>query len=59
MRRERTELRIPPWGFAPSEIDDGPCPYPASSAGAAGWEQAQRWREEIRQRDPNCFSDGE
>lgn len=56
IRRERAELNVPPWGFAPSEIDDGPCPYPPGSAGAQGWAQAQAWRAEIRKRDPRYFA---
>jgi len=53
--RERREMNLRPWQFAPSEIDAGPCPYPAGSAGARGWAQAQQWRAEIRERDPRDF----
>lgn len=58
VRRERAELQIPPWGFAPSEADDGPSPYPPTSAGAIAWAQAQEWRRQIRERDPHYFGRG-
>jgi len=53
---EREQMNLRPWQFAPSEIDDGPCPYPPGSAGAQGWAQAQAWRAEIRKRDPRYFA---
>lgn len=55
IRHERAAMRIPPWGFAPSEVDDGPCPYSPTSAGGVAWAQAQAWRAEILERDPNYF----
>ena len=57
IEHERLEMRLNPWQFAPSEIDDGPCPYSHSSIGAESWKQAQRWRAEIRKRDPEYFDE--
>jgi hypothetical protein len=53
--KERTELKVAPWQFAPSEVDDGRNPYPESTAGFAAWEQAKKWRAEIRAEDPHYF----
>jgi hypothetical protein len=55
--RERQEMGLRPWQFAPSEIDDGPNHYARTPAcaGYAAWEQAKRWRAKIRQRDPHYF----
>ena len=58
--RERSELNLAPWQFAPSEINDGPNPYSTSaSAGNGAWEDAKSWRAEIRQRDPHYFDGDE
>lgn len=46
--REREALGLRPWQFAPSEVDDGPCPYPSPLAIAA-WKQAQEWRRQMRE----------
>jgi hypothetical protein len=54
---ERERLNLRPWEFAPSEIDDGECPYPPRSGGYDAWRQAQQWRAEIRARDPHYFDD--
>lgn len=55
IRHERAAMRIPPWGFAPSEVDDGPCPYSPTGPAGQAWAQAQAWRAEILERDPNYF----
>lgn len=49
IRRETEALGLRPWEFAPSEVDDGPCPYPPTCAGAIGWRQAQEWRRQMRE----------
>jgi hypothetical protein len=54
IKRERRELNLAPWQFAPSEVD-GRNPYPASSAGGASWIEAQEMRAEIERRDPHYF----
>jgi hypothetical protein len=38
--REREALALAPWELAPSEVDDGPCPWPPGSVGAASWAKA-------------------
>lgn len=55
--RERQELRLMPWQFAPSEIDDDESPYPPGTAGHESWRQAQQWRAEIRRRNPGYFDE--
>lgn len=55
--RERAELQLAPWQFAPSEVDDAPPTYGPSTAGYASWLQAQAWRIEIRRRDPHYFDE--
>lgn len=57
IERERFELDLKPWQFAPSEVDNGPIPYQSSSAGFVAWVQAQKWRAEIRARDPDYFAE--
>lgn len=52
---ERERLNLRPWQFAPSEVDDGPNPYTAGTAGHAAWITAQVWRAEIREHDPSYF----
>jgi hypothetical protein len=54
---ERRRLHLRPWEIAPSEVDDGPNPYPVRSAGHSAWILAQQWRAEIRERDPSYFDD--
>jgi hypothetical protein len=53
--RERHEMNLMPWQFAPSEIGDGPSPYPPGTAGHESWRQAQEWRAEIRKKNPHYF----
>ncbi len=48
IRREREALGCKPWEFAPSEVDDGPNPYPPGTAGHASWERAQALRAQLR-----------
>lgn len=51
IRRERQAMNLAPWQFAPSEVDDGPNPWPKGTAGHTSWIQAQRWRRELRERE--------
>ena len=55
---ERRRLNLRPWQIAPFEVDDGPSPYSPGAAGYDAWQQAQKWRAEIRARDPGYFDDG-
>lgn len=48
--RERKVLNLRPWQLAPSEIDDGPCPYPPSCAGFESWHEALKLRNVMTQR---------
>lgn len=52
---ERKRMRLAPWQFSPSEISDGPNPYSPLVAGYRAWLEAQRWRAEIREHDPDYF----
>jgi hypothetical protein len=36
--REREEMRLA-WQLTPSEVDDGPSPYPCFTAGYKAWEE--------------------
>jgi hypothetical protein len=54
INREREEMKLAPWQFAPSEIDDGPSPY-LDGAGLDSWKQAQEWRRQIRETNPKYF----
>lgn len=54
IKRERRELNLRPWQFAPSEVG-GKSPYPAGSAGCDSWGEAQAMRAEILLRDPHYF----
>jgi hypothetical protein len=55
---ERRRLRLKPWQFAPSEVDDaGPSPYQPGATGFRSWVEAQRMRAEIRELDPHYFDD--
>ncbi|HEV2037529.1 MAG TPA: hypothetical protein VGQ96_02895, partial [Candidatus Eremiobacteraceae bacterium] len=47
--RERQILKLRPWEFAPSEVDDGPSPYPPRCGAHDAWIQAQAWRRELLQ----------
>ncbi|OGI41825.1 MAG: hypothetical protein A2150_00480 [Candidatus Muproteobacteria bacterium RBG_16_64_11] len=55
IKRERRELNLAPWQFAPSEVDAGKCPYPVHSVGGDSWAEARAMREEILLRDPHYF----
>lgn len=55
IERERAALKLKPWQFSPSEVDDGASPWPPGSAGHASWQQAQQWRAEIRKKSPDYF----
>lgn len=44
---ERHGMNFKPWQIAPWDADDGPCPFPAGTAGAESWPQAQRLRRQI------------
>lgn len=57
--RERHEMNLQPWQFAPSEIDDDESPYPPGTAGYESWRQAQQWRAEIRRRNPGYFAEAD
>jgi len=57
IKRERRELNLRPWQFAPSEVD-GKSPYPANSAGGISWAEAIQMRAEIMRRDPHYFGSG-
>jgi hypothetical protein len=57
IERERREMRLRPWEFSPSQVDEEPNPYPPGSMGFQSWEKAVQWRREIRERDPNYFDD--
>jgi hypothetical protein len=59
IERERRELGLKPWQFAPSQVDDGPSLYPPGSAGHPAWLQAQAWRAEIRAKKPGYFDECE
>jgi hypothetical protein len=54
IERERAEMKLKPWELAPSEVDDGPSPWPGG-VGAQSWAKAQQQRREILQRDPTYF----
>lgn len=54
IKRERRELNLAPWQFAPSEVD-GRNPYPAYTAGGTSWAEARAMRDEILLRDPHYF----
>jgi hypothetical protein len=55
--RERRQMHLSPWQFAPSEVDDGPNPYTPGVAGYRSWIEAQAWRDAIRKREPSYFDD--
>lgn len=59
IRRERSEMGLKPWQLSPSQVNDGPNPYSPSCAGWAAWEEAQRWREEIKAKNPDYFDGGD
>lgn len=46
--REREALGLRPWEFAPSEVDDGPCPY-SSPVVIEAWKRAQEWRRQMQE----------
>jgi hypothetical protein len=48
---EREKLGLPPWKFAPAEVDRGRGPY-ASGPGLESWQRAQAKRREILAREP-------
>lgn len=54
---ERERLNLRPWQFAPSEVNDGPSPYTGGCAGHVAWIEAQAWRAEIRERNPDYFDE--
>jgi hypothetical protein len=56
IERERREMALKPWQLAPSEVDDGPSPWPSGTAGFDAWQEAQRQRAEILARDPDYFT---
>ncbi len=56
---ERKAMNLRPWEFAPSEVNDGPSPWPESSAGFNSWRMARRWRDEIRAANPKWHPGGE
>lgn len=62
IRREREALQLKPWEFAPSEVDDGPCPYPPTTGGAVAWARAvellHRWNEARRHQATDNKDDG-
>jgi hypothetical protein len=46
IRRERELLKLAPWEFSPTEVQDFPCPYPPSTIGYRSWQKAaEQWRE--------------
>jgi hypothetical protein len=53
---ERKRMALKPWQYAPSEVDDGPNPYPPSAGAHQSWIEAQQWRAEIRASDPEYFN---
>jgi hypothetical protein len=56
IEHERQTLKPPPWAATPSEVyRQGPCPYPASTAGATAWAAALQMAAEILARDPRYF----
>lgn len=55
IKRERHELNLRPWEFAPSEVDAGENPYPPGCAGHSSWIEARTMRAEIKRRDPRYF----
>lgn len=57
IQKERADLRLKPWEFSPSEVDDGSCPYPPDSVGAASWHKAQRMRQSIKAQRPDYFAE--
>ncbi len=44
---ERKVLGLKPWELAPSEVDDGPSPWPPGTAGYESWGKAQEMRERL------------
>ena len=59
IKRERVEMNIRPWQFAPSAVflGDNPWQGDTSAAGFTSWQTAQRQREEIHARNPDYFWD--
>lgn len=54
---ERKRMNLRPWQLAPSEVDDGPSPWPPNCGGYQSWQEAQQQRAEILLRDPDYFTD--
>ena len=50
---ERQRLHLRPWQLSPSEVNGGASPWPIGAVGADSWVQSQKWRAEIRARDPS------
>lgn len=46
--RSRRAMNLRPSEFAPSEVDDGPSPYPSGTVGAREWEIAKAKRAMLR-----------
>ena len=57
--RERREMNVPPWGFAPSAVyvDYNPWERDKGSAGYVNWGIAQEQRRKIHANNPSYFWD--
>jgi hypothetical protein len=57
--RERREMNIKPWQFAPSAVslDGNPWEADPGAAGFTSWKTAQQQRREIHARSPEYFWD--
>ena len=57
IERERREMALKPWQRSPSEVtDDDPPVHPVGTVGHESWLAAQKWRKEIRARQPDYFA---
>jgi hypothetical protein len=45
--REARGLHFKPWEIPPWDVDDGPSPFPAGTAGAQSWSRAQKLRRRL------------
>lgn len=55
IEQERIALGLAPWQLAPAEADDGPCPWPANTAGYAAWHEAVELRRRLLADDPSRY----
>jgi hypothetical protein len=52
---QRRDMNLKPWELCLLEVDDGPSPWPAGTAGHTAWYAAQRLRAKLRnEKRPPC-----